>query len=385
MQGKKLTFQEKILKHRLTIIYRIVLSIVLIIAVIAVIRIQIENKTYTDYEVIRESESIGSSDSVMKNYNGNVLCYSRDGISAYNKKGEQLWNQTYEMQSPIVSVAGEYVAAGDYKGNLIYIMNSSGTCGQISTNKVLLDVSVSEKGIVTAVLDDDTTTWLNLYTIEGESVVDIKTSMDQTGFPLKSSISPDNQKMAVSYLKAKGNGIGTSIAFYNFGGVGQNVMNKVVSGFDYDDMVIPFIHYINENDLVAVGENKLLVFSGKQIPELKAEADIDEDIESVFWGDSYTALVYKNEDGEDKYRLDVYDLNAKQILSKTFDIEYSDIVLDNGNIIIYNEATVYIWNKKGLEKYQGDLGGSIKAIIPTQSKTKYIVVRNEGMEVVKLK
>jgi hypothetical protein len=115
MQGKKLTFQEKILKHRLTIIYRIVLSIVLIIAVIAVIRIQIENKTYTDYEVIRESESIGSSDSVMKNYNGNVLCYSRDGISAYNKKGEQLWNQTYEMQSPIVSVAGEYVAAGDYK------------------------------------------------------------------------------------------------------------------------------------------------------------------------------------------------------------------------------------------------------------------------------
>jgi hypothetical protein len=385
MQGEKLTFQEKILKHRLTRIYRIVLAVVLVIAVIAVIRIQIENKIYTDYEVTREAGSIGSSDSVMKEYNGNVLCYSRDGISAYNNKGEQLWNQTYEMQSPIVYIAGEYVVAGDYKGNLIYIMNGDGPCGQITTNKVLLDVSISEKGIVTAVLDDDTVTWVNIYTTDGESIVDIKTSMDQTGFPLKCSMSSDNQKMAVSYLKAQGNGISTSVAFYNFGGVGQNVMNKIVSGFDYDGMIIPFLHYISENDLVAVGENKLLVFSGKQIPELKAEVDIEENVESVFWGDTYTALIYRNDESEDKYRLELYDLNAKLILSKTFDMEYSNIILNDGNIIIYNEASVYIWNKKGLEKYNGDLGGSIKAIIPTQSKTKYIVIRNEGMEVVKLK
>ena len=81
----------------------------------------------------------------------------------------------------------------------------------------------------------------------------------------------------------------------------------------------------------------------------------------------------------------MYDLNAKMILSKTFDIEYSNILLENGNILIYNEAMVYIWNKKGLEKYNGDLGGNIQAVIPTKSKTKYIVVRDEGLETIKLK
>ncbi|MBP3460663.1 MAG: hypothetical protein J6K58_15815 [Lachnospiraceae bacterium] len=385
MQEEKLTFQEKILKHRLTRIYRILLLIILIVAIFVVVRIQIENKVYTDYEVVNSAESIGSSDSVIMAYNGNILCYSRDGISAYNSKGDQLWNQTYEMQSPVVCAAGEYVTAGDYKGNTIYVMNGAGPCGQISTNMVLLDVAVSEKGIVTAVLDDDTVTWLNVYTSEGENVVSFKTSMNQTGFPLKTSMSSDNRKMAVSYLKAGGNGINTSIAFYNFGDVGQNVMNKVVSGFDYDNMVIPFLHFVNENDVVAVGENKLLIFGGKEIPELKAEADIEENVEGIFWGDSCTALVYRNDDGEDKYRLDVYDLSAKLILSQTFDMEYSNIILNNGNIIIYNEASVCIWNKKGLEKYNGDLGGSIKAVIPTKSKTKYIVVRNEGLEIVKLK
>lgn len=385
MQEEKLTFREKIIKHRLTRIYRIALAVVLVIAVAVVIRIQIDNKVYTDYEVVKTAESIGSSDSVVEAYNGNILCYSRDGISAYNSKGEQLWNQTYEMQSPIVSIAGEYVTVGEYKGNTIYIMNASGSCGQISTNRVILDVTVSEKGIITATLEDDAVVWMEIYDTAGENIVSIKTSMSQTGFPLKASMSSDNQKMAVSYLKAEGNGIGTSIAFYNFGGVGQNVMDKIVSGFDYEETVIPFLHYVNENEAVAVGEDRLLVFSGKQVPELKAQKEIEEGVESVFWDDSCVALVYKNDDGEDKYRLDVYDLNAELILTKTFDIEYSNIVLDNGNIIIYNEATVYIWNKKGLEKYNGDLGGSIRAVIPTKSKTKYIVVRDEGMEIIKLK
>lgn len=385
MQEDRLTFREKILKHRLTRIYRIALAIALIIAVVVVIRIQIDNKVYTDYEVVKAAESIGSVDSVAKAYNGNILCYSRDGISAYNSKGEQLWNQTYEMQSPIVCIAGEYVTAGDYKGNIIYIMNASGPCGQISTNRVILDVTVSEKGIITATLEDDSVVWMEIYNTEGENIVSIKTSMNQTGFPLTASMSSDNQKMAVSYLKAEGNGIGTSIAFYNFGGVGQNVMDKIVSGFDYEETVIPFLHYVNENEAVAVGEDRLLVFSGKQVPELKVEREIEEGIESVFWDDSYIALVYRNDDGEDRYRLDVYDLNAELVLTKTFDIEYSNIVLDNGNVIIYNESTVYIWNKKGLEKYSGDLGGGIRAVIPTKSRTKYIVVRDEGMETIKLK
>lgn len=385
MQEEKLTFREKILKHRLTKIYRIVLCIALAIAVIAVIRVQIENKIYTDYQVMKTADAIGSSDSVIRAYNGNLLSYSRDGISAYNGSGEQLWNQTYEMQDPIVDVAGEYVVTGDYKGNTIYVMNASGPCGQINTNMVITNLAISEKGIVTAMLDGGNVIWIEIYDSAGNNIVSERTSMNQTGFPINTSMSSDNQKMAVSYLKAEGNGIKTSIAFYNFGDVGQNVVDKMVSGFDYDDMIIPFLHYFNSDAAVAVGENRLLVFSGKQIPELRAETEIEENVESIFWGDSSVALVYRNDEGEDRYRLDVYNLSAELILSQTFDLEYSNIILHNGNIIIYNEANVYIWNKKGLEKYKGDLGGNIRAVIPTKSKTKFIIVRNEGLETIKLK
>lgn len=385
MQEEKLTFREKILKHRLTRIYRIVLGIVLVIAIIGVIRIQIENKVYTDYEVIKMEESIGSSDSVIRAYDGNILCYSRDGISAYDDGGKQLWNQTYEMQSPIVDTSGEYVVVGDYKGNSIYVMNRSGSCGEIDTNMVIMDLSISEKGIVTATMDGGDVIWLDIYNAQGENIVSVKTSMNQTGFPLKTSMSSDNQKMAVSYLKPAGNGIQTSLAFYNFGDVGQNVTDKIVSGYDYEDIVIPFLHYINENDVIAVGEDQLLVFSGRQIPELRAKTEIEENVESVFYGDSGVALIYRNSNGEGKYRLELYDLSAELILSQTFDMEYSNVLISQGNIIIYNEAEVIIWNKSGLIKYNGDLGGGIRALIPTNSKTKYIVVKNEGLEIIKLR
>ena len=96
-------------------------------------------------------------------------------------------------------------------------------------------------------------------------------------------------------------------------------------------------------------------------------------------------LVYRNEEGEDKYRADIYDLNAKLVLTKTFNIEYDNIVMSNNNVLIYNSAEVLMWNLKGLEKYNGELGTDIKAIIPTKNEMKFLVVRDDGVEMVKLK
>lgn len=386
MREEKLSFQDKIIKHHLTKIYRVILCVVLVIVIAASIHFYREGKVYTEYEVTKTYDSIGSKDSKVEVYNqNNILCYSRDGVSAYNAKGEQLWNRTFEMQSPIIRTSGEYVVAGDYKGNEIYLMNASGPCATITCNKIIIDINVSRGGVVIATLDDSSVTWLELYASDGTSLATIRTTMDQTGFPVKLSMSPDNKKMMVSYLKARGNGIQTSLAFYNFGDVGQNMTDKIVSGYDYAEKVIPFLHYVDENTAVCVGEDVLQIYYGKQIPELKTQAEVEKDIQSVYCGEGYMVLVYRNEESEDKYRADIYDLNAKLVLTKTFNMEYDNIVISNNNILIYNSAEVLMWNLKGLEKYNGELGTDIKAIIPTKNEMKFIVVRNDGVEMVKLK
>lgn len=380
-----LTFQEKIQRHRLEIIYRSVLGVFLVAAVIIIIRIRYDNLVYSDYEVLKKAESVGSAESVVLPYGDSIVSYSRDGIAAYNGEGEKLWNETYEMQSPVVDVNGDYVVVCDYRGNTIYVMNSSGSCGKIEINKVILDVKVSSGGMVIATLDDDEVCWINVYDASGNEMVNIRTSMDQTGFPLALSMSSDNKKMGVSYLKTSGNLIEDSIAFYNFGDVGQNVQDKIVSGYDYESTVIPFIRYLNPNEAVAMDDKMLRVYRGSQIPELAAETELPEGIKSVHYGDNLVAVVSRNAEGEETYRISVYNMSGSMIFERTFSMEYKDVVLKNGSVLIYNETDLLMFNKKGLEKFNGSIGTGVKAVIPAGRNTRLLIAREDHLESVKLK
>lgn len=55
--------------------------------------------------------------------------------------------------------------------------------------------------MVALVLQDDTVTWVNLYQADGTSVATDKTTVGESGYPLDVALSPNGQKMAVSYLK----------------------------------------------------------------------------------------------------------------------------------------------------------------------------------------
>ena len=50
---------------------------------------------------------------------GHLLTYSKDGAGCMDIKGNAVWNQTFEMQNPIVDVCNDVVAIGDNKGSTI--------------------------------------------------------------------------------------------------------------------------------------------------------------------------------------------------------------------------------------------------------------------------
>lgn len=380
----KLTYRDKIFKHKLAVIYRNILIVALVIVVAVVIKMQFDNKVYTEAEVLYEMDKVGADGAVYERYNGNILVYSDDGMSAYNENGEQIWNKTYEMQDPIVNINEDYVAAGDYRGSIIYIMNKSGITGEVETNMPILDLTVSPKGVVSAILQDDNVTWIKLYSSTGENIANIKTTMKQSGYPVASNISADNVKLGVSYLKTQSGEINTSVAFYNFGDVGQNTTDHLVSGFDYKDTIIPFLAYLNEDYAVALSEKELFLYKGKEKPALEKKVTLDKEIQSVFYDNTNFALISRNTESEELYCMDLYDLKGELVFSKVFDIEYQDIIINDGNILIYSDSEVLILNRNGKIKYQGDFGGDIVAVMETESRTKFMVVRGNKIEMVKL-
>ena len=380
----ELTYKDKLFHHKLAVIYRRAIIVAIVIAIALICKISYDNRVYTETKVVEKIKKMGTENATYEAYEGNILIHSTDGISVYDAKGKQIWNKTYEMQNPIVRKNKEYVAVGDYKGNKIYIMNATGPTGEVETNLPIMDLDVSAKGIVAATLQDDSVTWVKLFSAEGVEISDVKTTMKQSGYPLAVSISPDNVKLGISYLKAQSGEINTSIAFYNFGAVGQNETDHLVSGKDFTNAMAPYLSLVDTQNAIAICDQKLLYFKGKEKPSLANTVDLGKDVVGIYHDESYIGIVFHNTDSKEAFRLDVYDLSGNLKYSHIFDISYSDIIMNDGYVIIYNDSHVQILGPTGRLKYDGDMGGGIVSLIPTSSKLKYLLVKGQKIEMVKL-
>lgn len=386
MKNKKVSdYKDRIFKHKLTVIYKTLLLVALCVVVFVMVKVYRDNQVYTSYELVRSMERVGSSSSVFQNYQGNLLVYSKDGISAYDTGGNQLWNQTFEMQEPIVRQSGEYVAVCDYQGSVFYVMNHKGTVTSVETNMQIVELAVSQGGVIAAALMDDDVVYLNLYTQSGEVISKIKTSMRQSGFPVSFAISPDNLKVGVSYLKAESGRVNSSLAFYNFGGVGKNETDNLVSGQDYDGQIFPLLVYPNETKAVAVGDQAVVLLSGKQKPVLDTELPLEDEILGFYYNENYFVVVKQDHEQAGAYQAAVYDMNAKCRLVQKIDFTYKDIIVQDRRIIIYNEAKLLIVGMNGVVKYDGDLGGNMQSLIPVGTGNEFLAVFEDGIRLIKLR
>jgi hypothetical protein len=371
-------------RHRQIKLYTVI-AVLAVAAVIAIgAYIHWKRLVYTDYQVVQQSEWTRAADSQSINLGGTIFNYSNDGMNCTDTKGKMIWNQTYEMQNPIVRTCNKAVAVGDYNGRSIYIANTSGVLGTVETTIPIRDFCVASNGIVAAVLDDSSTTAIYLFSTSGEELVYFKTRMSKSGYPIALDISDDGTQVAVSYIKAEDGKISSSIGFYNFSSVGQNYTDNLVSAYGYSEAVVPIVRFMGDNTVFAVADNRLMFYQGKQKPENIADILINEDIVSVFYDDSHVGLVFYNSGSDQTYRLEVYDTNAKKVSEINFDLEYKDILFDSSGIFIYNsnECLIYDWDNR--LKYDGIFETSVNCFIPGSRISRHTLVTDNAIQIIDL-
>jgi hypothetical protein len=381
----KVSYREKIKSHKFTIFYRVILVLVLIAAVIAAMVVQWENKVYTENVVVSSVETAITQDAVLRQFSGYLLSYSKDGASCMDTKGNAVWNQTFEMQNPMIDICQNMVAIGDYNGRTIYVMDTSGLVGSISTTKPIRNLCVSSNGVVAVVLDDTDVTWIYLYDDQGNELVHFRTTMEESGYPVSVSISPNGELVCVSYLFVDSGQMKTSVAFYNFGEVGQNNTDNYVSGYDYLDTIVPFTRFLDNKSVFAVSDDRIMFYSGSQKPVSAAENLISDDVQSIYYGDEYIGLVFNNTEGSSRYLLNVYHKSGSLAQQIAFDTDYTDILFYKEQIIIYNETECCIYNTNGVQKYEGTFSKSARVLIPLDRSYTYMVVTPDSVDTIELK
>ena len=310
----------------------------------------------------------------------NIVYYSKDGASCISGKGNAVWSLSFEMQQPMVSTDGDYLAIGDYGGNTIYLQTSSSIVGTIDTNLPIRQLCVSESGRVAAVLEDSDVNWIYLYTPEGEAVSSFKLSMSGSGYPLSIAVSPSGELMCVSHLVVSSSGYSTSIAFHNFGSVGQNYADKYVSGFEFDE-IFPYMLYMSDSVCVGVSDARLAFFTGKEIPLNSANVMISDEIVGVYASDDYIALLFLDDSGSEDYVLDVYDTSGNRTGEIAFSLDYTDIRMSGSLIYIYNDNDLLMYTVTGNLRYDGSFPENVYQVIPAASRQdRLYIVTETGIE-----
>lgn len=374
----------KIWRHRLTVFYRAALVLIVIAAIIAICVIRYNNKVYTEYTVSSEESWTDNSSLDVLEYNGNILTYSKDGAVCTDLQGKTLWNQSYEMQNPLVTTCGDYAVIGDYNGTSVFVMNSSGQQGAIDTRMPIRAIDVSAKGTVLAVLDDAPNTWFYLYSKEGKILWTCKSTMSISGYPLNASVSDNSMMIGVSYLYVDNGVVTSKVAFYNLDEVGDNYQDTLVSVFNYNNAVVPILRFMNEEDSFAVADNRLMFYSGRQIPTSTKEIILSDEMRAVFYSSKYVGLVFLNITGDTKYRMDVYNTSGDLVHTYEFDQEYKQILFHDDFVYIYNESECMIYQVKGKLKFEGQFDIAVQLLLPTTARDKLVLVSKNRIQNIRL-
>ena len=368
---------RKIRRHRVQSVLRIVLITAVVIGLAALLIVQYKNQVFSGYVITRQGEFTALENTSYIENNGSVIRYSKDGISNTDMKGEVVWNLTYEMQSPIVRTADGYVAVGDYNGHIIYLVDKSGTSYEIDTKLPIRDFAVSSTGVVATILEDTGNSWINVFSKDGIQIVEAKATMSKTGYPLAVSLS--GEVMGVSYFYVDGGTMRSSVTFYNFGGVGENTTDHIVSSYGYTDSVVPLIQFMDDDTSFAVADNRLMFFAGSKKPVSNADILLNGEIQGVYYSNTHVGLLFYDQTGEYKYRLDVYDASGKKEMSYGFDMDFKDILIRNNQVMIYNEAQCIVVGLNGTVKYTGTFENKVHFAAPTNSPRKYILIMTDGL------
>lgn len=377
-------YKERLSRKRKRMLIRVgaAAAAVALVAVAGILTAR--NWQYGSYKVVSSSDQEDTQSTQYVGFGGHVLKYSGDEVALIDTGGETIWSDPQEMENPVADICGDSCVVYDKSGRTMAVYNSEGRQGFIETSLPIMKARTASQGVVAAILEDGETTWINFYDKDGSEIATGKTSVDSPGYPVDLDVSENGLLIGVAYLTVADNQVSSYVAFYNFGNTGQNQMDNMVSGYTYDDVVAPRIYYMDASRAAVLRDDGFVLYQGRQIPEETKTVQAEGEIVSTFFDERHLGLVYHTTEGEDPYRMVVYDAAGNEEFSQTFDFSYDNIQISQDQIIMYNSNEFAIYTMYGVCRYQGSLKeGSIQNIFRVAGN-RYMVIMENGIQTIKL-
>ena len=376
-------YKKRLSKHKYSAMKKTLISAGAVVVVVALVLLFIEKRSYSDYKILSTSEQEDVVSTSYAEMDGNILRYSPEGASLLNSSLEASWSTLYDMENPVADVRDDKAVIADQDGTLIEIFDKNGETGNVTTSYNIVKARISSSGMVAAILDGGDATWINFYSSDGTLIAENQTHIEDPGYPLDVAVSDSGEVMMVTYQFVEGSTTTSYVAFYNFGEVGQSEDDRIVSGYKYEDVVIPQIMCLSGNKSLAIRDDGFTIYKGDQIPKEQTTVNVDKEIVSTFYDDNIIGLVFKNGEKDKQYTMQVYSTDGTKKFEKSFNIPYTTIKVSDGNILMYNSSQICVMNSRGVQKFNGTVDGTISDLMKI-GWNRYLLVLDSGVDVIKL-
>ncbi len=367
---------------------RIFVILLLVLAAAVVYVISNSRSGYYSYKDAAKTEE--NTGVVYESFAEGFLKYSSSGIEYQKKFGVSEWNKALSLKSPFLETSDSYAVLGEKGGNILYLFKESGEAGEITLQYPVTRAVIADNGILVAILQDTDRNFIKVYDEKGNTVADVRATIDETGYPVSVAISPNGTKLAISYFTLNGLQAKTSVEFCDLSAqLSQGEDVKFVGSFDYESELIPKITFFNDTLLAAVSNQNIHYYNIENEPSEFNTIQCESEIQSVFGDSRYLGVVFDNSSktGESKYRICLYDKKGSLKLDKkNLDMEYEEIAIWNRQIIAVKDNYLTILKTNGKLIFQEELeGGKIEAIFPSGGWRSYRVIFNDRTILLKLK
>lgn len=377
---------QQIRKHRRKVFRRVVMVLFLVALVFAGVQLWGALRSYDSYEIRNRIERQDSGSAKYETFLGKTVEYNNDGIVYRDTDNELIWNQSFEMSKPMLSICEGYLAVYDQGGTSIYIMTTGGLAKKIETSTPINTVCVAEQGTVAVLMKENTVSTVCLYDRKGNELAKGEFYAEKGSFPVDIALSYDAQKLAVDMLDVKEGKVGSTITFYNFGSVGQNEIDNNVGTYSYEDIFISEIAYVASDRMVAIADSGFLVFEGAQKPALKRKVDFEKEVQSVFYNKKYVGVTYASEKSEGGWHIKVYDFSGNTAMENDTALSYNRIeFLDHNEVCVRDEYSCEIYTIHSIRKFAYTFDQPLYKILSGTDTQSYTFVLGGETDEVRLR
>lgn len=380
-------YKSKIRRHKMVAVGRFLIVAAVLAALAGIVYSQYKNHIYTDYEILSEKIINQAAGAQSMRLGDSILTYSHDGVHCTDKNGTEVWNQTFEMQDIMIATCGDVVAISDYNGREVYVLNTKEKICQITTTMPIKNIAVSAEGRVAVAVIDGKDTWIHVYENDGRRAFEQKTTMSQSGYPVEFSFSPNGELLAMSCIFVDAGVVKSQIVFYNLGPVGSNKTDFFVSADTYPDVIIPYIKFLSNSMAVAVGDDRILFYSGSQVPALHTTQLLEDEIQGIYQDGDYIGVLFRSDMIEMRNKIDIYRSDAQKMGTYYFNIPFYDMIFTKDYFVAYADTQCVIKTYDDIEKFSGSFDRAVDLLIPVGKGIgyKFAMVSDGRINTIQLK